>query len=61
MTVNVEALLWTIETLAQNAAEQKPLKQRMREDAEARRVMREKVEEILKRRREYEANNRSDI
>ena len=61
MSVNVEALLAMIEVLAQNAAEQKPLRQRMRENAAAYAAMNLKVQEILKRRREYEADNRSDI
>ena len=55
MSVNVEALLWVIETLAQNQAEQKPFKQRMKENAKAYSDMRKKVDEILRQRREYEA------
>ena len=55
MSVNVEALLFVIDTLAQNAAEQKPLKQRMRENAEAYSAMNLKVQEILRQRRDYEA------
>lgn len=58
MTVNVEALLFVIETLAQNSAEQKPLKQRIRENAAAYAEMNLKVQEILRQRRL--ANEASD-
>lgn len=52
MSVNVEQLLWTIEALAQREAERQDIRQRLRDDAQAQREMRMKVDAILKEMRD---------
>ena len=60
MSATVESLLALVEVLAQNQAQQTPIRQRLREDAKAFSEMNLKVEAILKEMRD-EANTRSEL